>query len=130
MLITFNQISVDICEAITGINTSCLLLYLNLRKIEDPFNHHTPTSTHPPTHPENKGFRYFEKGRFTLVFLNTEFSSPVAYKLERPLGGPNRESVFAPSLGRMLITLDEGLLDEFGGLFWMLQFLDLFVAEI
>ena len=64
------------------------------------------------------------------MFLNTEFSSQVEYKLERPLGGPHPESVFAPSIGSMLITLDEGLLDEFGGLFWMLQFLDLFVAEI
>ena len=31
---------------------------------------------------------------------------------------------------RKLITLDEGLLNEFGGHFWMLQFLDLYGAEI
>ena len=31
-------------------------------------------TTHPPTYPDNKGFRRFEKGRFTLVFLKPPFS--------------------------------------------------------
>ena len=54
-------------KPISGISTSRFLIYLKKRRIEGPFDHIPPT--HPPTHPDNKGFRDVQKGRYSRVFF-------------------------------------------------------------
>ena len=39
-------------------------------KSKDPIDHQP---THQPTHPDNKGFRGFKKGRSSHVFLKVQF---------------------------------------------------------
>ena len=67
MLVTFDLIAVDNFWSQIWNQVSFVLLYSNLSEIEGPF-------WSPPTHPDNKGFWGFKKGRSSLVFLKAPFS--------------------------------------------------------
>ena len=50
-------------------------------------------ATQPNIHADNTGFQLFEEGRYTIIFFNPKFRSPIANKIERSSSGLHRESV-------------------------------------
>ena len=61
---------------------------------------------HPPTHPDNKGFRAFENDRCTLVFLKPHIHSLLIWKMERPSSGPQRACVRTSVHGEMIFCAE------------------------
>ena len=75
LLISFGLMSVYSCQTIFRIKTFGFLLSTNMWKIEigTLFIPIHPANK-PSIHRDNKDFRHFEKGRFTLVLLKLQIS--------------------------------------------------------